>query len=52
MIIADDRGGAPLLLYVGEKGTVAQNYPVNLSFLKNNGLANGQLYVWCLTTLQ
>ena len=39
ILIGDDRGGAPLLLYVGEKqegGTL----------LERNGLVGGKLYVW------
>jgi len=38
ILIGDDRGGAPLLLYIGEK------LPGN--FLERNGLAYGYLYVW------
>ncbi|QDU71374.1 alkaline phosphatase PhoX [Mucisphaera calidilacus] len=39
-IIGDDRGGAPLLLYVGEKNTSSSD------FLERNGLTGGQLYAW------
>jgi hypothetical protein len=39
VLIGDDRGGAPLLLYVGEKQTGGD-------FLARNGLANGRLYMW------
>lgn len=38
LLIGDDRGGAPLLLYIGEKRSGG--------FLERNGLANGLLYVW------
>ncbi len=41
MLIGDDRGGAGLLLYVGEKNAVGDD-----SFLDRNGLAMGDLYVW------
>ncbi len=40
-IIGDDRGGAPLLLYVGEKNAKGDG-----SFLDRNGLAKGRLYAW------
>ncbi|MEZ4648616.1 MAG: FlgD immunoglobulin-like domain containing protein [Candidatus Eisenbacteria bacterium] len=40
-VVGDDRGGAPLLLFVGEK-----NYNGDGSFLDRNGLAYGKLYVW------
>lgn len=46
ILIGDDRGGAPLYLYVGQKGSNATGYNPSLSFLKNNGLSNGRLYVW------
>ena len=39
ILVGDDRGGAPLLLYVGEKVR-------NGSFVERNGLANGKLYMW------
>jgi secreted PhoX family phosphatase len=42
-LIGDDRAGAPLLLYVGEKGEGPMNAP---DLLKRNGLAQGSLYVW------
>ena len=41
LLVGDDRGGAPLLLYVGEKDTTA-----GAGLLERNGLANGKLYVW------
>ena len=41
MLIGDDRQGAPLLLYVGEKDT-----STGAGFLERNGLAKGKLYVW------
>lgn len=45
-LIGDDRGPAPLILYIGEKGSTAEGYnPLN-PFLKANGLSNGRLYVW------
>lgn len=40
-IIGDDRQGAPLLLYIGQK-----DYYGNGSFLDRNGLAYGRLYAW------
>ena len=45
VLVGDDRGGAPLLLYVGQK---FQSYPGDNApmFLKRNGLAKGNLYVW------
>lgn len=39
ILIGDDRAGAPLLLYIGEK----QN---GNNFLARNGLASGKLYAW------
>ena len=39
IVIGDDRGDAPLLLYVGEKDP-------NGNFVERNGLANGKLYMW------
>ena len=41
LLIGDDRGGAPLLLYVGQKNARGDG-----SFLDRNGLAKGQLYAW------
>ncbi len=41
LLIGDDRGGAPLLLYVGNKGEGEGD-----DFLVRNGLASGKLYVW------
>jgi glycerophosphoryl diester phosphodiesterase len=40
LLIGDDTAGAPLYLYVGEKG------PRNSDFLTRNGLKGGKLYVW------
>ena len=40
-LIGDDRGGAPLLLYVGNKNAIGDG-----SFLDRNGLAEGALYTW------
>ncbi|WP_420455152.1 T9SS type A sorting domain-containing protein [Rubrivirga sp.] len=39
VLIGDDRGGAPLLLYVGVKDPTG-------GFLERNGLAGGTLFVW------
>lgn len=44
VLVGDDRGGTPLLLYVGEKGSSFTNQAP--MFLKKNGLAKGNLYVW------
>ena len=41
IVIGDDRAGAPLLLYIGDK-----NFVNNGSFLDRNGLGHGKLYVW------
>jgi len=41
IVIGDDRAGAPLLLYIGNK-----NFKNDGSFLDRNGLANGKLYIW------
>lgn len=41
ILVGDDRAGAPLLLYVGNK-----NVKNDGSFLDRNGLENGKLYVW------
>lgn len=41
LLIGDDRTGAPLLMYVGQKDTKA-----GAGLLERNGLANGKLYVW------
>ena len=38
-LIGDDRGPAPLILYVGDKNA-------NGSFLDRNGLGKGKLFVW------
>ncbi|MBE9174558.1 DUF839 domain-containing protein, partial [Synechocystis salina LEGE 06155] len=45
LLIGDDRGGAPLLLYVGEKGQGQ-----GPDFLVRNGLAQGKLYAWVADT--
>ena len=39
VLIGDDRGNAPLLLYVGEKQPGG-------NFVERNGLAGGRLYMW------
>jgi secreted PhoX family phosphatase len=39
ILVGDDRGDAPLLLYVGEKMPGG-------SFLERNGLAHGKLFMW------
>lgn len=39
IVVGDDRGDAPLLLYVGEK--IAGG-----NFIERNGLAKGDLYMW------
>lgn len=41
VLIGDDRAGAPLYLFIGEKDAVGDN-----SFLDRNGLAQGRLFVW------
>jgi DNA-binding beta-propeller fold protein YncE len=41
ILIGDDRQGAPLLLYIGEKNAVGDG-----SFLDRNGLVQGRLYTW------
>ncbi len=41
MVISDDRPGAPLKLYIGDKNALGDG-----SFLDRNGLAKGTLYVW------
>lgn len=46
LMFGDDRSSAPIILYIGEKGSTADGYNPSKSFLKNNGLANGHLYVW------
>ena len=45
ILVGDDREGAPLLLYIGEKGAVGDG-----SFLDRNGLAQGKLYAWVADT--
>jgi 2',3'-cyclic-nucleotide 2'-phosphodiesterase / 3'-nucleotidase / 5'-nucleotidase len=44
MLIGDDRPGAPLLMYIGEKDESFTNDAPD--FLEDNGLAKGYLYVW------
>jgi serralysin len=41
LLVGDDRGAAPLLLYVGTKDTSE-----GADFLARNGLDNGKLYAW------
>ncbi|BAY89984.1 MULTISPECIES: esterase-like activity of phytase family protein [unclassified Tolypothrix] len=41
LLVGDDRGPAPLILYVGDKNAKGDG-----SFLDRNGLAQGKLYVW------
>jgi serralysin len=41
LLVGDDRGAAPLLLYVGTKDTSE-----GAAFLARNGLDNGKLYAW------
>ncbi len=45
LLIGDDRGGAPLYLYVGNKGLDATGAAAD-DFLSRNGLANGTVYAW------
>lgn len=42
VLVGDDRGGAPLILYVGNKSTKKRRS----NFLERNGLADGKLYIW------
>lgn len=44
-ILGDDRGPAPLYLYVGTKG-VDYNNDGQINFVERNGLTNGKVYVW------
>ncbi len=47
VLIGDDRGPAPLLVYIGEKGAAPAVGPYSPpDFLKANGLGMGNLYVW------
>ena len=47
LMIGDDRAPAPLLLFIGEKGSTPAGGTYNPpQFLVNNGLGNGNLYVW------
>ncbi|GAA5496743.1 hypothetical protein Rhal01_02928 [Rubritalea halochordaticola] len=41
LLLGDDRGGAPLYLYIGEKDLTP-----GAGFLTRNGLATGKLYMW------
>jgi hypothetical protein len=41
LILGDDRGAAPLYLYIGEK-----DLSEGANFLERNGLASGGLYMW------
>ena len=41
MVIGDDRSGAPLLLYIGQKNALGDG-----TFLDRNGLASGRVYSW------
>ena len=41
IVIGDDRQGAPLLFYLGQKNALGDG-----SFLDHNGLAQGKLYTW------
>ncbi|GBF78635.1 PEP-CTERM sorting domain-containing protein [Aphanothece sacrum] len=41
LLLGDDRSGAPLYLYLGNKNAVGDN-----SFLDRNGLAQGTLHIW------
>ncbi len=47
VLIGDDRSGAPLILYIGEKNDSFSNDAPQ--FLKKNGLAKGHLFVWVAT---
>eukprot|EP00182_Erythrolobus_australicus_P004661 CAMPEP_0185832356 /NCGR_PEP_ID=MMETSP1353-20130828/2036_1 /TAXON_ID=1077150 /ORGANISM="Erythrolobus australicus, Strain CCMP3124" /LENGTH=577 /DNA_ID=CAMNT_0028530523 /DNA_START=26 /DNA_END=1756 /DNA_ORIENTATION=- len=46
LIIGDDRGGAPLIMYIGEKNSSPAGPYNPPSFLARNGLGNGRLFVW------
>jgi hypothetical protein len=45
LLLGDDTSGAPLYLYVGEKG-IDVNHDGKIDFLERNGLSGGDLYVW------
>lgn len=45
LLIGDDRGPAPLYLYVGTKGVDYDNNG-QINFLERNGLTGGKLYAW------
>jgi serralysin len=45
LLIGDDRGPAPLYLYVGTKGIDYDNNG-QINFLERNGLTGGNLYAW------
>jgi glycerophosphoryl diester phosphodiesterase len=44
LLIGDDRGGAPLMMYVGTKNVSSED------LLERNGLVGGELYVWAADT--
>lgn len=44
LVISDDRSGAPLRLYIGDKNARGDG-----SFMDRNGLAQGTVYVWKTT---
>ncbi len=46
MLLADDTTGAPLYLYIGQKGKEPDEGYDPPSFLRRNGLGLGRLYVW------
>ena len=45
LLVGDDRGPAPGILYVGTKG-VDYNEDGSIDFLERNGLTGGDLFVW------
>ncbi len=45
ILVGDDRGGAPLLMYIGTKDTSE-----SAGLLERNGLVGGQLYVWAASS--
>jgi 2',3'-cyclic-nucleotide 2'-phosphodiesterase / 3'-nucleotidase / 5'-nucleotidase len=46
LLIGDDTDGAPLWLYIGEKGAEPKTGYAPPKFLKRNGLGYGKLFVW------
>jgi hypothetical protein len=46
ILIGDDRQGAPLYLYIGQKGAAPSEGYVPPQFLIDNGLGYGNLYIW------